>query len=71
MAQAKLESLCPQREAARLLTTTELDMDEVAAQTGFPNPAYLTRVFKRITRKTPARFRRDSRTPLDAASDRR
>jgi AraC family transcriptional regulator of arabinose operon len=56
------------REAARLLTTTELDMDEVAARTGFPNPAYLTRVFKRITGKTPARFRRDSRTPLEAAS---
>lgn len=53
------------REAAHLLTTTELDMDEVAARTGFPNPAYLTRVFKRITGKTPARFRRDSRTPVE------
>lgn len=49
------------RGAAHLLATTELDMDDITEQTGFPNPAYLTRVFKRVTGKTPARFRRDSR----------
>jgi AraC-like DNA-binding protein len=56
------------REAAHLLATTELDMGDIAEQTGFPNPAYLTRVFKRVTGKTPARFRRDSRGALDAVS---
>lgn len=60
------------REAAHLLTTTELEMDDIAERTGFPNPAYLTRVFKRVTGKTPGRFRRDSRSSLryDAAKPR-
>jgi AraC family transcriptional regulator, arabinose operon regulatory protein len=53
------------REAAHLLSTTSLDMDHVAERTGFPNPAYLSRVFKRVTGKTPARFRRESRGSLD------
>jgi transcriptional regulator GlxA family with amidase domain len=56
------------RGAAHLLATTELDMDDIAEQTGFPNPAYLTRVFKRVTGKTPARFRRDSRGRLDVVA---
>jgi AraC-like DNA-binding protein len=49
------------REAAHLLTTTTLDMSDIAERTGFPNPAYLSRVFKSVTGRTPARFRRESR----------
>lgn len=49
------------REAARLLATTTLDMGEIAERTGFPNPAYFSRVFKRVTGRTPGRSRRDSR----------
>jgi transcriptional regulator GlxA family with amidase domain len=44
-----------------LLTTTTQDMSDIAERTGFPNPAYLSRVFKTVTGRTPARFRRESR----------
>ena len=46
------------REAARLLLQTTDTIDEIAEATGFPNRAYFTRVFKRITGQAPAGFRR-------------
>ncbi len=45
------------REASRLLLQTESTIDAVADQTGFPNRAYFSRVFKKITGEPPARFR--------------
>jgi AraC family transcriptional regulator, arabinose operon regulatory protein len=45
------------REAAHLLTHTDVAIDDVAQRTGFPNRAYLSRVFKRITGESPAQFR--------------
>ena len=48
------------REAARLLTSTSLSMEDIAERTGFPNPAYFSRVFKRITGRTPTQSRRES-----------
>lgn len=47
------------REVAHLLSNTTLGIDEIAERTGFPNQAYLNRVFKYITGKTPGRFRRE------------
>lgn len=49
------------REAAKLLVTTELSIDAIAARTGFPDRYYLTRVFGQITGKPPARYRREYR----------
>jgi AraC-like DNA-binding protein len=49
------------REAAHLLATTTLDMADIAERTGFPNPAYFSRVFKCVTGRTPAQSRRESR----------
>jgi AraC family transcriptional regulator, arabinose operon regulatory protein len=46
------------REAAHLLIHTDITIEEVAERTGFPNRAYLSRVFKRITGESPAEFRR-------------
>jgi len=46
------------REAAHLLTHTAQTIDQVAERTGFPNRAYLSRVFKQITGQSPAEFRR-------------
>jgi AraC family transcriptional regulator, arabinose operon regulatory protein len=46
------------REAAHLLIHTDVRIEEVAERTGFPNRAYLSRVFKRITGQSPAEFRR-------------
>jgi AraC family transcriptional regulator, arabinose operon regulatory protein len=46
------------REAAHLLTHTDAPIDDVAEKTGFPNRAYLSRVFKRTTGESPAQFRR-------------
>ena len=46
------------REAARLLLQTDQTIDEVAEQTGFPNRAYFSRVFKQVTDEAPAGFRR-------------
>lgn len=45
------------REAARLLLLTDHTIDAVAEMTGFPNRAYFSRVFKKVTGKAPATFR--------------
>lgn len=45
------------REAAHLLLHTHLAIEEVADATGFPNRAYLSRVFKKVTGQSPAAFR--------------
>jgi AraC-like DNA-binding protein len=45
------------RAAAHLLATTLLNMEEIAARAGFPNAAYLSRVFKQLTGETPQNFR--------------
>ena len=49
------------REAARRLTHTSDSIDLIAEKTGFPNRSYLSRVFKRVTGESPARFRRQHR----------
>jgi AraC-like DNA-binding protein len=58
------------REAAQLLLYTDLSLDDIAARAGFPGREYLTRVFARLTREPPARFRR-TRRPGSYASTRR
>ena len=45
------------REAARLLLESNLNIDKVAEQSGFPNRFYLSRVFKVVSGETPAQFR--------------
>ena len=47
------------REVCNLLANTAMSLDDVAERTGFPNRAYLSRVFKRVTGESPAHFRRD------------
>jgi len=49
------------RAAADLMATTDASLDEIAEKTGFPNRAYLSRVFAKITGESPARFRRGTR----------
>ena len=46
------------REAARLLARTGATIEEIAERTGFPNRAYFSRVFARLTGEPPAHFRR-------------
>lgn len=46
-------------EAAKLLATTDLSLDAIAEQTGFPNRFYFTRVFTKLGRKSPASFRKE------------
>lgn len=45
------------RQAADLLANTTLKIEDIAEQTGFPNRAYMSRVFKMITGRSPAQFR--------------
>jgi AraC family transcriptional regulator of arabinose operon len=45
------------RKAAHLLANTEETLETIAEMTGFPNRHYLSRVFKRLTGDSPARFR--------------
>jgi len=45
------------REVARLLQQTDESIEDIADQTGFPNRAYLSRVFKQVTGVPPADFR--------------
>ena len=45
------------RQVADLLANTDLTIDEIAERTGFPNRAYMSRVFKKVTSIPPAQFR--------------
>lgn len=44
--------------ARRLLETTELTVNEIAARTGFTDPLYFRRMFKQATGSTPTAMRR-------------
>ena len=44
-------------KAGYLLEHTELSIEEIAASTGFPNRAYFSRVFKKVSSLSPAVFR--------------
>ncbi len=45
-------------EAKRLLETTDIAADEIAARVGYDNPAFFRRLFKRCTGLTPGPYRR-------------
>jgi AraC family transcriptional activator of pobA len=49
------------REATRLLLLTENTIDAIAERAGFPNRAYFSRVFKKVTGEAPATLRRKHR----------
>jgi AraC family transcriptional regulator len=44
-----------------LLETTNLPITEIAAQVGYDDPGYLSRLFRRQFGTTPAKYRRDLR----------
>lgn len=44
-------------EAKRLLTSTQLTIGEIASRTGFADPNYFTRYFRRQTGMTPGKYR--------------
>jgi len=46
------------REATWLLVLTDNTIDAIAGSAGFPNRAYFSRVFKKVTGEAPATFRR-------------
>jgi len=46
--------------AKKLLTTTDLTIEQVAYRSGFPRPNRLSETFKRITGTTPAAYRRST-----------
>lgn len=46
--------------AVRLLDETSLSVTDVAAQAGFDNYSYFTRIFKRFTNDTPSSYRKAS-----------
>jgi LacI family transcriptional regulator len=50
--------------ARRLLLETDLALSRVAEASGFASPSYLADVFRRSFDLTPARFRRQARTPV-------
>ena len=52
------------REAAHLLIHTDRTIDDIAEATGFPNRAYLSRVFKKITGESPGEFRHRHSLPI-------
>lgn len=46
------------RQVADLLVNTSFTIEEIAEQSGFPNRAYMSRVFRKITGSPPACFRK-------------
>ncbi len=48
-------------DAQRLLSHSDLTVAEIGYQTGFPDPSYFGRFFRRETGRTPAGFRRQIR----------
>ena len=48
-------------DAQRLLLHSDLGVAEIGYQTGFPDPSYFSRFFRRETGRTPAGFRREIR----------
>lgn len=48
--------------AKQLLENSTLPVDEIAADTGYENPAFFRKLFKRITTLTPSDYRRKFRT---------
>jgi AraC-like DNA-binding protein len=48
-------------DAQRLLLHSDLSVSEVGYQTGFPDPSYFGRFFRRETGRTPAEFREEIR----------
>ncbi len=44
-------------EAIKLLSTSNLNVQEIAESTGFPTPGYFTKLFKKYTGKTPTQYR--------------
>lgn len=49
------------REAASLLFHTQDTIDDIAEKTGFVNRFYMSRVFKKVTKESPAAYRRKHR----------
>jgi AraC-like DNA-binding protein len=47
------------REACRLLSLSELSIEEIAESVGFANRHHFSRVFLRYTERSPGRFRRE------------
>ena len=50
-------------EAKRRLERTDAPVDEISWNVGYQDPAFFRRLFKRITRITPAVYRRKFRLP--------
>lgn len=51
------------QEACRLLATSDVPVKEIAAETGFPDPLYFSRVFKRLAGSAPRHYRTRHRSP--------
>jgi len=47
-------------EAKRLLRTTDLNLGEIAAKTGFSDQSYFTKIFKATVGTTPSKFKSES-----------
>jgi AraC family transcriptional activator of pobA len=48
------------REAQRLLWHSDLSIKEIASTVGFDDPKYFSRIFSKITNKSPGQFRRSN-----------
>jgi AraC-like DNA-binding protein len=50
------------RRAAYLLETTDLPAREIARLTGYSDPSFFSRVFRRVMGRSPRQWRRDRST---------
>ena len=53
------------REAQKLLSKTEIGVNDIAGKVGIPDSKYFSRIFKKVTGSTPSAYRKTSKnSPL-------
>ncbi|WP_039790620.1 helix-turn-helix domain-containing protein, partial [Paenibacillus riograndensis] len=48
------------KQACRLLSTTDMPVEQIGIAVGFPNASYFNQLFKRVLGTTPLKYRKNN-----------